>query len=81
MAASRSKKGYGFSRLSYDTLGACIDVQRQLGLLVNFGEKPIGIERLVHTPELLQMDSRAGLDMTGSLVRYASEVKNDLGEV
>ena len=32
MAASRSRKGYEFSRLSYDTLGACIDVQRQLGL-------------------------------------------------
>jgi hypothetical protein len=27
-----SNKGYQFSRLSYDTLGACIDVQRQLGL-------------------------------------------------
>ena len=130
-----SKKGYQFGRLSYDTLGACIDVQSQLGihctevdyqralalalpkhglqfqreveipltydevvitkrrvdfviwngteelllevkaksvilpedieqcllylhqggyrlcLLVNFGEKPVGIRRLVHTPE------------------------------
>ena len=27
-----SNKGYPFRRLSYDTLGACIDVQRQLGL-------------------------------------------------
>ena len=27
-----SKKGYQFGRLSYETLGACIDVQRQLGL-------------------------------------------------
>jgi GxxExxY protein len=27
-----SKKGYQFGQLSYDTLGACIDVQRQLGV-------------------------------------------------
>ena len=27
-----SKKGYQFGRLSYDTLGACIDVQSQLGI-------------------------------------------------
>ena len=32
MPHSPSKKGYPFRRLSYDTLGACIDVQRQLGL-------------------------------------------------
>jgi GxxExxY protein len=135
MQSPLSKKGYQFGRLSYDTLGACIDVQSQLGvhctevdyqralalalpkrglqfqreveipitydevvitkrrvdfviwndteelllevkaksvilpedieqcllylhqggyrlcLLVNFGEKPLGIRRLVHTPE------------------------------
>lgn len=27
-----SKKGYQFGRLSYDTIGACIDVQSQLGV-------------------------------------------------
>jgi len=27
-----SKQGYQFGQLSYDTIGACIDVQRQLGL-------------------------------------------------
>lgn len=32
MPRSSSQKGYHFSRLSYETLGACIDVQRQLGL-------------------------------------------------
>jgi len=32
MPRSPSQKGYHFSRLSYETLGACIDVQRQLGL-------------------------------------------------
>jgi GxxExxY protein len=135
MSSPLSKKGYQFRQLSHDTLGACIDVQRQLGvhctevdyqralalalpkqglhyqreveipitydgvvvtkrrvdfvvwndsdelllevkaksvilpedveqcllylhqggyrlcLLVNFGEKPLGIRRLVHTPE------------------------------
>jgi GxxExxY protein len=135
MSNPLSKKGYQFRQLSHDTLGACIDVQRQLGvhctevdyqralalalpkqglhyqreveipitydgvvvtkrrvdfvvwsdsdelllevkaksailpedveqcllylqqggyrlcLLVNFGEKPLGIRRLVHTPE------------------------------
>jgi GxxExxY protein len=28
----RSTQGYSFEQLSYDTIGACIDVQRQLGL-------------------------------------------------
>jgi GxxExxY protein len=28
----RSNKGYAFQQLSYDTIGACIDVQRQLGV-------------------------------------------------
>jgi GxxExxY protein len=135
MSKSLSTKGYDFGRLSYETIGACIEVQRQLGvhcmevdyqralglalpkrglqfqreveipitfdgvvitkrrvdfvvwdgsgellletkarsailpedaeqcllylhqgnyrlcLLVNFGEKPLGIERFVHTPE------------------------------
>ena len=32
MTAERSKKGYAFQQLSYDVIGACIDVQRQLGL-------------------------------------------------
>jgi len=27
-----SKKGHSFSQLSCDTIGACIEVQRQLGL-------------------------------------------------
>ena len=27
-----SKRGYEFGRLSYETIGACIDVQRQLGV-------------------------------------------------
>ena len=29
---ARSKQGYSFKQLSYDTIGACIDVQRQLGV-------------------------------------------------
>ena len=32
MPDARSTKGYGFEGLSYDVIGACIDVQRQLGL-------------------------------------------------
>lgn len=32
MSASRSEKGYQFGQLSYETLGACIDVQSQLGV-------------------------------------------------
>ena len=32
MSQARSRKGYPFKQLSYDTIGACIDVQRQLGL-------------------------------------------------
>jgi len=32
MSGIQSDKGYDFSQLSYDTIGACIDVQRQLGL-------------------------------------------------
>jgi GxxExxY protein len=32
MSRHRSKKGYAFQQLSYDTVGACIDVQRQLGV-------------------------------------------------
>lgn len=32
MTTDRSKKGYAFQQLSYDTIGACIDVQRQLDL-------------------------------------------------
>jgi GxxExxY protein len=28
----RSEKGYSFKQLSHDTIGACIDVQRQLGV-------------------------------------------------
>lgn len=31
MKTSRSKKGYNFERLSWEVLGACIEVQRQLG--------------------------------------------------
>jgi len=29
---SRSRQGHSFKQLSYDTIGACIDVQRQLGV-------------------------------------------------
>lgn len=32
MPESLSKQGYQFGQLSYDTIGACIDVQRQLGV-------------------------------------------------
>jgi GxxExxY protein len=32
VAGPRSEKGYSFKPLSYDTIGACIDVQRQLGV-------------------------------------------------
>lgn len=32
MTTSRSYKGYNFNQLSYEVIGACIDVQRQLGL-------------------------------------------------
>jgi GxxExxY protein len=32
MSQPVSEKGYQFGQLSYQTLGACIDVQRQLGL-------------------------------------------------
>jgi GxxExxY protein len=32
VTTGRSRKGYAFSQLSHDTLGACIDVQRQLGV-------------------------------------------------
>lgn len=32
MSESRSTKGYDFERLSHDVIGACIDVQRQLGV-------------------------------------------------
>ena len=31
VTASRSKKGYNFEALSWEVLGACIEVQRQLG--------------------------------------------------
>ena len=32
MTHARSRQGYSFKQLSYDTIGACIDVQRQLGV-------------------------------------------------
>lgn len=32
MCQGNSRKGYEFGRLSYETIGACIDVQRQLGV-------------------------------------------------
>jgi GxxExxY protein len=32
MPTSLSKKGYDFSQLSHEVIGACIDVQRQLGV-------------------------------------------------
>jgi GxxExxY protein len=32
MTQPRSEKGYSFEQLSYEVIGACIDVQRQLGV-------------------------------------------------
>ncbi len=32
MSSNRSRKGYAFGTVSHDTIVACIDVQRQLGL-------------------------------------------------
>lgn len=32
MSQPLSTKGYDFGRLSYETIGACIEVQRQLGV-------------------------------------------------
>lgn len=32
MGTDRSRKGYGFEKLSYEVIGACIDVQRQMGV-------------------------------------------------
>jgi GxxExxY protein len=32
VSESRSREGYSFEQLSFDTIGACIDVQRQMGL-------------------------------------------------
>ena len=32
MTTDRSRQGYGFEPLSYDVIGACIEVQRQLGV-------------------------------------------------
>ena len=32
MTTDRSRKGYGFERLSYEVIGACIEVQSQLGV-------------------------------------------------
>jgi len=32
VTTGRSRQGYAFSQLSHDTIGACIDVQRQLGV-------------------------------------------------
>jgi GxxExxY protein len=32
MAYNPSRNGYNFGRLSYDTIGACLEVQRELGL-------------------------------------------------
>jgi GxxExxY protein len=32
VSGGRSEKGYRFEELSHDTIGACIDVQRQLGV-------------------------------------------------
>lgn len=96
MSAPRSTQGHDFEPLSHAVIGACIDVQRQLGvhcmevdyqralalalreqdlffqreveipiaydgvvvtkrrvdfvILVNFGQKPLGLRRFVHTP-------------------------------
>jgi len=56
-----SKKGHGFSQLSYDTIGACIEVQSQLGvhcmevdyqraLELALGKRGLRFEREVEVP-------------------------------
>jgi hypothetical protein len=59
MPTSLSKKGYPFNQLSYDTIGACLDVQSQLGvhcMEVDYQRAlelalAMGLRRLVHTPQ------------------------------
>ena len=57
----RSRKGHGFSQLSYDTIGACIEVQSQLGvhcmevdyqraLELALGKRGLRFEREVEVP-------------------------------
>jgi GxxExxY protein len=61
MTDSHSKKGHDFSQLSYDTIGACIEVQRQLGvhcmetdyqraLALALAKRGLGFEREVEIP-------------------------------
>jgi GxxExxY protein len=56
-----SRQGYAFGRLSYETIGACIDVQRQLGvhcmevdyqraLALALGKAGLHFEREVEVP-------------------------------
>ena len=61
MVDALSKKGHAFGRLSYDTIGACIEVQRQLGvhcteidyqraLELALAKRGLGFEREVEVP-------------------------------
>jgi GxxExxY protein len=61
MAGALSNKGHPFSQLSFDTIGACIDVQHQLGvhcteidyqraLELALAKRGLGFEREVEVP-------------------------------
>lgn len=61
MVSSFSRKGHSFNQLSHDTIGACIEVQRQLGvhcteidyqraLALALGKRGLGFEREVEIP-------------------------------
>ena len=57
MSDSRSKRGYDFGALSYDTIGACLDVQRQLGVHCMEVDYQHALELALH---------KRGLLLTGS---------------
>lgn len=61
MTSTHSRQGYSFSQLSYDVIGACQDVQRQLGvhcmevdyqraLEIAFSKRGLSWQREVETP-------------------------------
>ncbi len=61
MTADRSEKGYGFEPLSWEVLGACIEVQRQLGrrcmevdyqraLAIELGKRSVQFQREFEIP-------------------------------
>jgi GxxExxY protein len=63
MQKSRSVKGYDFESLSYEVIGACIDVQRQLGshckeedyqraVVIAFEKRGLQFEREANIPVL-----------------------------